>query len=430
MLSDLLFLVVTLTLVTFGLRYPYIALCGVLWADTFKPQNISYSFLSGLPFSMIFTLVLFLSLIINFKQLKAPSTKLGTVLVVFFMIWFTLSTFNSHFPDSAWIKWNYVFKTFIVITLIPFILQERKHIDIFLAVFIFSVTYYTLTAGIKTLLSGGGYGITLVSSNERASGLVETSSMSMVAVMLLPMIFYLFKYSKLYDRMPYKKYLSIGLAVTCLSAVVGTYARTGLLSLFAAVLCVIYQSKRKMMILVLMLFAAIPGYMSIPDTWFDRMNTMKSVGQEESALGRILVWRWVIDYVSDRPLMGGGFLSYRANAGILNSYTKGDEIGLTNQTHGKSFHSADFEVLGEQGYVGLVTMLLMFALTWFSNRSLIVNPDTEPWKKGLAEAMNISLFTYCVGASFIGVAYQPWVFYLFAISISVHNIDSKQKVQE
>ena len=71
------------------------------------------------------------------------------------------------------------------------------------------------------------------------------------------------------------------------------------------------------------------------------------------------VWEWTLDYVKANPL-GGGFDSYRANSftyempvrtGTGNT-TAVEYVEVTDKA--RAFHSAYFELLGEQGYVCLL----------------------------------------------------------------------------
>lgn len=429
MLSDILYLFIIIAFIATGIKHPFIALAGVIWVDTFKPQNISYSFLSGLPFSRIFTLIFFLSIFLQIKKIKIPDKKIGTFLIFFFIVWITITTNYAHFPELALKKWDYVFKGLITIFLIPFVLQKREHIDLFIVIFVSSVSYFTLTAGIKTILSGGGYGIVLIKSGE-AGGLVESSSLSMVSVLCLPLIYYLYKFSPIYQRFPMYKALTITLLIVSTATVIGTYARTGLLSLFALVFFIVITSNRKMLAISILALCSIPALIMMPSSWSDRMNTVQTANTDQSALGRILVWRWVIDYVSERPFMGGGFLSYHANAGILNNYEEPGDATLAYHERGKAFHSMYFETLGEQGYVGLLTLLSIFGYAFLINRKTIKNKSSPEWKVGIAQSINACIFVFCVGGSFIGVAYQPWCYYLFGVSLSLYNIPNLTKEEK
>ena len=73
--------------------------------------------------------------------------------------------------------------------------------------------------------------------------------------------------------------------------------------------------------------------------------------------------RWTWDYVQDHPF-GGGFEAYRQNriqVQTVNAQTAGEVQIVAAQTEadeGRAYHSAYFEMLGEQGFPGLILFLL------------------------------------------------------------------------
>jgi O-antigen ligase len=158
------------------------------------------------------------------------------------------------------------------------------------------------------------------------------------------------------------------------------------------------------------------------------MNTIdEGATSEKSALGRIVVWRWTLDYVAKRPFFGGGFYAYLANAGVLHRYQKGEESEIS-QKGGKAFHNVFFEVLGETGYGGLVLFLGIILHTLMLNRAMSKkikrnkNP-TKEWIGSMCSSVNMSLMVYCVGGMFIGVAFYPWIYYLYGLSVSFTHLE-------
>ena len=48
----------------------------------------------------------------------------------------------------------------------------------------------------------------------------------------------------------------------------------------------------------------------MPDTWYDRMNTIESYEEDTSAMGRINAWHFAFNLAIDKPLVGGGFQAF------------------------------------------------------------------------------------------------------------------------
>ena len=166
MITDLLSLTLVLLFVGCGLSRPYIALAGVIWIDLYKPQLMSRSFLAGAPLSLIMTAFFMFSLFLNIRKLHRPDSWLYIVLIPAFMGWITLTTYNAAYPLAAWPKHDIAFKTMLFAYFIPYVLRDRKQLELFLWVLIGSMGYFIVSAGAKSFLSGGGYGLNLVTEDD------------------------------------------------------------------------------------------------------------------------------------------------------------------------------------------------------------------------------------------------------------------------
>jgi hypothetical protein len=45
--------------------------------------------------------------------------------------------------------------------------------------------------------------------------------------------------------------------------------------------------------------------------------------------------------------------------------------------------------------------------------------DNVSWKKQLARGLNMSLLIYCAGGLFVGIAFYPWIYYIYGVSIAL-----------
>lgn len=420
MASDILWVLIISLFVIPGLKHPYLALCGAVFVEIVTPQSLSYSFLAGKPVSFGVLMFFFTSLLLNMKKLSIPRKKLSTGLILFLMAWITLSTFNAEFQSAAWIKYDYVIKLMILPVFIPFILNSRVKIDTFIAVMVCSIGFFTIVLGVKFLVGGHGYGQQFIYSTLRNTGITESSTMAMMSVLNLPFIFYLSRYSIFKDRIILIKPASYFLGLTSISSAIATYARTGLVGLFVWLMLLVKESKYRIRYFFLSILCLIVIFPFVPEDWINRMETTTEASTEASALGRLVVWRWTIDYVNERPLMGGGFHSYLANEGRLDSYVK-EDIDVSFE-RAKAFHSIYFEVLGELGYVGLFVYLWIIYLGFSMNRALEKDDNSPEWAVAQARARKQVIIIYCACGMFIGVAYYPWLFYLLGLAASLDNV--------
>ena len=90
---------------------------------------------------------------------------------------------------------------------------------------------------------------------------------------------------------------------------------------------------------------------------------------------------------------------------------------------GRAFHSIYFEVLGEQGYPGLIMFLLLAGSTMVKLRRLSKKVRAYPeleWVRSLSDALQGGLAVFLTAGAFVGIAFQPMFWYFIAIGISLN----------
>jgi probable O-glycosylation ligase (exosortase A-associated) len=404
-----------------GFSAAFAAALGFVWVDIVRPQQLAYSIINDQPLSFIAavaTLGLFL-----LRDKKSPP-KFGPILllIVLFCLWVTFTTLISDFPTQAWGKWDWASKVLIFAVLIPYIFRSRIQIEAFILVFVFSASTILFSAGLKTILGGGGYG-TLAVMGTGNTGLSESSTLAVVCVILIPLVMFLMRHTLIFPRNLLTRGLFLVIIVMALAAVVGTTARTGIIAVAVMCLLSMLQSKKKLWwIAGLALAAVVILNLDLSATrWGNRMSTIETYNADSSAMGRIKVWQWTIEFVGKHPL-GGGFDAYLHNR-ILGVTSDGETQYLPEgQVGGKAFHSIYFEVLGEQGIVGFSMYFLMVGLAMFKLIRLKRTWKNDPgmaWISGLANALMTSIVVFLAGGSFVGIAYQPYIFYMLSLTVAI-----------
>lgn len=404
-----------LAFIVLGVAAPFAFTLGYVWVSIFRPHDIAYEILNLVPVSMIMGALAVGSYFLLDRRSPPPVTS-QMVLVLLLAAWVTITTmFFAVAPSAAWEKWDWAFKTLVFSAFIPFVIRSRIQIEAFMLIYVFSLAIHVLPIGLKTIISGGGYGKTLgiLSSNH---GLSESSTVATVALMMLPMILYLRQYSKLIPRTRITDLMYLGLALVAVAGAIGTYARTGMIGMAVVGVALWLRSRHKVLFGMVGAVALAAVTMFTSDAWNDRMSTVATFQSENSALIRILVWRWTLGFVADNP-MGGGFGSYVVNEIRIPSPPGSEEPDIVQR--GRAFHSVYFEILGEHGWPGLA---LFFALVLASFLSLhrvarwARKTEGLEWLRDLAYALEVALVTLLACGAFIGIAFQPMYYYLFALS--------------
>jgi len=398
-----------------GVEAPFILTLGYVWVDTFRPHLVAYSALNHIPVSMIMGVAALGSYFLLDRR-HPPRLNAGIVLTVALAIWVTFTTTWAAAPTEAWPKWDWAFKTVAFSAFVPFVIRSKNQIEAFLAVYVFAFIAHILPYGIKAALGGSGYGRTLGLINSN-SGIAESSTLAAIATSIIPLILFLKDHGSLVPKNRFTSLVYWGLCGACVAATIGTHARTGIIGFAVVGLAIWLKSKHKLALALAGTIAVGVGLHLASNSWVDRMSTIQSYDSENSALGRIRVWEWTIDYVKENPL-GGGF-----NVFVINSVTLPTETGVDLVVKGKAFHSIYFEVLGEHGFVGLFLFLAIagfsFLYLWKAVRAGREYQELQ-WTAALASALIVSLITLMACGAFIGIAFQPPLYYIFSAAFCIH----------
>jgi len=423
-MDDLLLVSILIFVFKVGLNRPVVAYCAYIWIDMLMPHKLLYGgFASGIPFSMLAVLFFFMSVFINKASLTGTKSIGVPFLFCFFAFWITITTFNAMFPEIAWVKWDWAFKTIIASFLMMFVCKTRADIELILLTILSALSFFVIILGLKTFLGGVGYGRSLI-PGQLNYGLYETSTLAAVSASMIPIVLYLKKNSILLPKLKNYPYMWYGFIVLIIAAIIGTSARTGLVSLAFLFGVAFLLTKKKFALLAV--GTVLVGIFSlvVSDAWLDRMDTVNDPN-EASAEGRVVVWRWTIDFAAEN-FLGGGFHAYRANKGMLDKYT---ESGNTF-SNAKAFHSVYFEVLGEHGYIGFFCFMSILALSLLKLVKITRNKDGPEWASDASFAIFIALSTLLAGSNFVGIAFRPYIYYFVALAIALEKVYYAKNLQK
>ena len=416
MLRSLWLLFVYLSFLGLGTQAPFILTLGYIWVDTFQPQGVAYIILNQLPVAMIMGAAAVGSYLLLDRR-SPPRLNIITVLQISLAVWVTMTSLWAVLPAAAWEKWDWAFKTLIFTAFIPFAIRSRVQIEAFIQVYVFSLMANLVPFGLKMAISGGGYGQSLGLAGGN-TGLGEGATLAGVSVMVIPLLLFLRQHAQLVPTKLMFRQMYLGLSVLAVLTSIGTFERTGLVGLLVLGGAIFLKSRRKIMVAVIGTVAVAGIMYTTTSAWNARISTIGNYQQDGSAMTRILVWKWTLDYVSTHPL-GGGFMMYGINH---IEHPPDEENPAGSVEFGRAFHSVYFEVLGEHGWPGLAMFLGIAGASLFALQRAARQVKGIPelrWAGDLASSLQVSLVVLLACSTFIGIAFQPWLHYLFAMSVSL-----------
>jgi probable O-glycosylation ligase (exosortase A-associated) len=407
----------------FGVKRPFLWVLAYIYVDAVAPQKIGWSVIQMLPLSLI-------TFVAAFGGWALMDGKVGTrftfrqALIAVLLLYCACTTMVADFPVEAQAKWEWVWKALLFAIFMPLTLRTRLRLEASALIMVLAIGTIAINGGIKTALGGGGYGTLALLVRENA-GLYEGSILSTVAVASIPLALWLARHGTIFKPEWRVRTFVAGLTFACLLIPIGTAARTGLLCLGFLALLMLRSAKRRLLYASLGAIALVVAVPFLPQSYLDRMSTIEGHSSDQSASTRVAVWMWTLDYVKTHPL-GGGFDAYRSNSFTYQmpriTGTPGNEqtTMVTVTDKARAYHSSYFEMLGEQGWPGLFLWLWlqllgvwqMERIRWRFKRS---EEGVNSWQWGLATALQQAQLTYLLGAAFVGIAYQPFIFMLIGL---------------
>ncbi len=425
---DLAFLAFMGTVLALGLKRPFLWVLGFIYVNILSPQDISWGFLGSIPISLIFFAAAFGGwLVLDSKQGSRFTFRQGLMVLFFALCAYT--TIKADFPIAAAEKWSWVWKSLLFGMFLPLALRTRARLEATVLIMVLAAGSIMIDAGIKTIASGGGGYGKLSSYLQSNSGIYEGSTMSTVAVTVVPLIAWLVKHGTVFPRDWRTKGFALCLGFACLLVPVGTQTRTGLLCIGVCALMALRDAKRRFLLMGLMGTLGLMAIPFLPQSYLERMGTIETHEADTSASTRVAVWWNTIDYVKENP-MGGGFDAYLGNelryktrqAVATGDTTTIEYVEVIDKA--RAYHSAYFEVLGEQGWLG-AALWLAIQIIGLVQLELVrwrLRKSTDPVDRSdasLANALQISHVVYLIGSAFVGIAYQPFIFYIVAVEIGL-----------
>jgi len=412
-----------------GLKRPFVWVLLYIYVDIVIPQKIGWGFINALPLSlMVFVLAFGGWLVLDGKA--GSKVTIRQFLIVALLAWCGMTTITAQFQDSAWDKWDWVWKSLVFAAFLPLTLRTKLRLEAAVLVIVLSIGAIVISGGLKTALGGGGYG-TLTMLVDDNAGIYEGSIISTAAIAVIPLVLWCAKFGTIFKPEWRVTAFAAALIFACLLIPVGTSARTGLVCIGVLGLLLMRTAQHRFAYGAAAAAALVVAMPFLPASFTDRMGTIIGYQGDQSASTRLAVWQWTMDYAKDHPL-GGGFDAYRANSFTYQTRNVSGEGGnvlvefseVTEEA--RAYHSSYFELLGEQGYPGLAMWLLLQAMgVWQMEqirRRFTRKGEPPTWQAGLANALQQAQLVYLVGAAFVGIAFQPFIFLLVGLQISLASL--------
>ena len=402
---------VFVTVVIFGmlpviLVHPWIGILVWTWLGFMNPHRLAWGFATSMPFAMMVALTTMFAIAIS-REPKTFRLQPPLALMLVFLGWMVVTTLNAHYPAEAQEQLSKVVKIFLMIFVATLVIDRRERLVALVWVIALSIGFYGVKGGIFTLVTGGAHRV----QGPLGTFIGGNNELGLALVVTVPLLYYCYQSAK-------NKLVRVGMlgaVVLTIIATLGTQSRGALLGLGAMGFIFWLKSRHKWQIALLIVFAVIVLVPFMPESWVERMSTIRDYEQDRSALGRINAWQMAFAMAS-AEVFGGGFESFQAAE--FDKYAP--LAALTVDAH-----SIYFEVLGEHGFPGLAIYLVLALVTWRGASKIMRTSKGDHdllWLADLMAMVQVSLLAYFVAGSFLGMAYFDYYYNLVLIVVVANNI--------
>lgn len=398
----------------FVFRRPHYGIYLWSWLAYMNPHRLCWGFAYTFPFALIVAIVTLLSFALSKEPKRIPWTA-EIVVLLLFNAWMVFCNLFAFYPDFAWTEWNKVWKIQLMTLVTIMLITDRQRLHWLVWVIALSLGFYGIKGGIFTIAHGGVYqvrgplGTFIGGNNEIALALVIT----------VPLIRYLHLQAT-------QNWVRWGLAAAMVLtgvAAIGSQSRGALLAMLCMGAFLWLKSRGKIITGIYMAVAITIMAMVMPQQWYDRMNTIQTYQQDDSAMGRINAWYTAYAVAKDR-ITGGGLDMFKP--ATFRHYAPDP-----NNIH--DVHSIYFEVMGELGFIGFALFAVLGLLAWWRASKVIKRCKKNPqdkWAVDLASMTQVSLFGYAAGGAFLGLAFFDLYYHLIAIIVILHVLTQRQAVAQ
>jgi probable O-glycosylation ligase (exosortase A-associated) len=388
---------------------------GVLiwtWFSVMSPQAETYGFAQTLPLNFIVAAATALFWFFG-RERKIPPNDIITWTTFIFLVWITFNSFFAVDPAWSWPYWDRTWKIFALGLFVAMSGHTKVRLQALVWVTVISLFYYGVKGGLFTLISGGGFHVI----GPEGTIIADNNQLALALLMALPLANYLRSQTE-------KRWISLillaSMALTVIS-VLGSYSRGGFIGLAILLVAAWLRVRNKLVYPIVAALLIVPMLFFMPDSFYERLSSIGSYNSDTSFQGRIIAWEVAFDYARDHFPFGAGFYAPQLGK-VFNVYFP-DELP-------HAAHSIYFQVLGEQGFVGLAIYLVIIAAAFWKCGRIIracgVNPKLQ-WAKELAAMIQLSLLVFCVSGAALSMAYYDVFIICTAMLLPLSQLVSPRK---
>ena len=377
-----------------ALKKPWLGVLSLAIFSYLNPHAYAWGAVRSLPLYYI------LFLVVAFRTFTAkdiqPLPKDWRI-PVFVLLWlyFALTSSQAYLTDVAWQRYWFITKIYLPFIFTLVLINTREKLYYLIVTIAGSIGIVAVKGGIFAILSGFAHRVYGPPNTQ----FEENNAFAVAMLINIPLIL-------IWQKETLNPWLKKGLLLTIpiiYAASLSSWSRGALLTMVALTLMLIWNSKRKYLVIPLVFSSAFFVKDYLPKEWFGRMNTIETYQQDGSAMGRVRVWTDGWNHTLEHPFTGAGFDGWMV---------------ITE----RDWHSSYVEMFSEHGFIAFALWLSLIlgsviSLTTLPKKTRQV--EGMEWVTNFCFMLRASLICYMVGTAFLGLSYWDLLYHLIFISVLV-----------
>jgi probable O-glycosylation ligase (exosortase A-associated) len=421
-MRDLLVMIIVLGSAPVAFFSPYYGLLVWTWISFFNPHRFAWGIAYNFPVGEVIAVPTLIGLMFasdSNRKIFKRETFLLLALWMWFLITFLVAKQTPLFADhidEGLVSLEMVSKILLMTLITMVVVTTLNRLKWLLIVVGMSFGLLGIKGALFGLQTGGIYRV----MGPPSSFVADNNDLALAINMSLPILFFLAREEK-------KKALRTILWIAffaSIGSVLLTYSRGGLLGLAVVLGVLAIKAKRKLLATSFLVAASLLVVSYAPQNWMERMQTFLAGDLDASAQGRINAWKFSWNLAMDYPVTGGGFGTFSQD--LFERYAPDP-----TDFHGP--HSIYFQMLAEQGFVGLTLMLLLLGSVLYSLRRLRKKVQQVPTAHSLgsySHALETGLYAFIVSGAFLGRAYFDLWFQFIACVVLLKIFYDKERLRQ
>jgi probable O-glycosylation ligase (exosortase A-associated) len=281
------------------------------------------------------------------------------------------------------------------------LVYKPAHLRILVWVIALSFAFYGVKNGLAGILNGGAQIL------QGPGGMLEDNNdFALALCMGLPFLVQI----GASERKPELRRAVYCMVPLTMLTILLTQSRGGFLALGTMTLLLIWRSKNRGAALVGLALAGGISLFFLPDSFYERMQTIGEYESDSSAKGRIAAWHTAINMALHRPLFGVGLSKFQSAYPLYAS-------GLENES-ARATHNAYLQIWAECGTIALLLYLFLILASFFALwrvRARARQLYSSSWILNYTAMFEASLIAFVVGSAFLSRAQFDLFYHLVAI---------------